>query len=253
MHSLPLFHRIAGQSVILVGEGEPAAAKRRLIERAGGRVADEDEAGACLAFVALDRPEAAVARLRARGLLVNVVDRADLCDFTVPSVLERGPVLIAIGTGGVSAGLAKALRLALETVLPASLGVLADALGQARAGLRAAFPTADERRAALDAALAPGAPLDPLVDHAADAVPRWLASGGAPNPVRREFAFAGDDPDELTLRQARWLGRAAVLAYEPGVPAAVLNRARADAQRIELAPGAQLPALAGQVVIIRRS
>ena len=108
---LPLFHRIAGQPVIVLGEGEAALAKRRLVERAGGRVCGEDEPAARLGFVALPEPEAAVARLSARGVLVNVPDRPELCDFTVPSILERSPVLLAIGTGGASAGLAKALRL----------------------------------------------------------------------------------------------------------------------------------------------
>ena len=93
MHSLPLLHRLTGQPVIVLGEGEAAAAKIRLLERAGARIVGVDDAQARLAFVALDDPDAAVARLKARGLLVNAVDRPDLCDFTVPSLLERGPVL----------------------------------------------------------------------------------------------------------------------------------------------------------------
>ncbi len=252
MHSLPLFLRIADRPIILVGEGEAAEAKRRMVERAGGRVVGAEDGAARLAFVALDAPAAAVAQLRSRGILINVVDRPDLCDFTVPSLLERGPVLIAIGTGGVSAGLAKALRLRLDGLVPASLGVLAGALGQARAALRGAFPSADARRAALDHALSAGGLLDPLADHAPDAVPRWLDGASAPAAALREFVFAGDDPDDLTLRQARWLGRAGVLAYEPGVPAAVLDRARADARRFALTPGQPVPALAGEIVIIRR-
>ena len=89
MHSLPLFHRIAGQRVIVLGEGAMAQAKRRLVERAGGVVVGEDDRSARLAFVVDDAPEAAAARLRARGVLVNVADRPELCDFTLPSVLER--------------------------------------------------------------------------------------------------------------------------------------------------------------------
>ena len=73
--SLPLVHRIAGCPVIVLGEGEAAGAKRRLVMRAGGVVAGEDDAHARLAFVALDEPEAAAARLKARGVLVNVPDR----------------------------------------------------------------------------------------------------------------------------------------------------------------------------------
>ena len=107
MRSLPLFHRVAGRPVIVLGEGEAAEAKRRLVERAGGVVAADDHPDARLAFVATDAPESAAARLKARGVLVNVPDRPDLCDFTVPSVLDRDPVLVAVGTGGASAGLAK--------------------------------------------------------------------------------------------------------------------------------------------------
>ena len=129
LHSLPLFHRLAGQPVIVLGEGEAAAAKRRLLERAGALVVDVDNSDARLAFVALDEPEAAAAKLKARGLLVNVVDRPDLCDFTTPSLLERGPVLVAVSTGGVSAGLAKALRLADNRVAESDIDT--DKIGRA--------------------------------------------------------------------------------------------------------------------------
>src|SRR5690606_14609460 len=132
----------------------------------GGIPVGEGDAQARLAFVALAQPEEAATRLRARGLLVNVPDRPDLCDFTVPSVLDRDPVLVAVGTGGASAGLAKHLRLRLEALLPADLGALAEALYRARDALRARFPKAAERRRALDAALGPGGPLDPLAGDA---------------------------------------------------------------------------------------
>jgi uroporphyrin-III C-methyltransferase/precorrin-2 dehydrogenase/sirohydrochlorin ferrochelatase len=60
LHSLPLFVRLAGRAVILVGEGEAADAKRRLLDRAGALVVDE-QAEASLAIVALDAPEETVA------------------------------------------------------------------------------------------------------------------------------------------------------------------------------------------------
>src|SRR3546814_14222183 len=84
------------------------------------RVVSEWQDGARLAFVALaDEAEARAAAeaLRARGLLVNVVDRPDLCDFTTPAIVDRAPVTIAIGTGGASAGLAKAIRQRVEALL----------------------------------------------------------------------------------------------------------------------------------------
>ena len=252
MHSLPLFHRIAGQRVIVMGEGEAAEAKQRLVERAGGMVVNDPAAEAALAFVALDAPEEAAAALKARGLLVNVVDRPDLCDFTVPSLLERGPVIVAVGTGGVSAGLAKALRLRLETLLPQSLGALALALGAARTALRTRWPDGAARRRGIDAALRSGGPLDPLADYAHSAVEEWLKGAEADLGSVNEFMLANDDPDDLTLRQARWLGSADLVLHEAGVPDAVLNRARADAVRQVL--GAELPAPAPgrSTVIIRR-
>ena len=252
MHSLPLFFRLTGQPVIVLGEGDAAEAKRRLVERAGGQVTQDETAAASLAFVALDEPEDAAARLKARGVLVNVVDRPELCQFTVPSLLERGPVLVAVGTGGVSAGLAKALRLRLEGVLPQSLGALADALGAARAAMRQHWPDGGARRRALDAALAAGGVLDPLGDRSADRVSEWLEGASESATGEAEFTLLSDDPDDLTLRQARWLGSADVVCHEPGVPDPVLIRARADAVRQLLSVGQPAPHLPGRVVIIRR-
>jgi uroporphyrin-III C-methyltransferase/precorrin-2 dehydrogenase/sirohydrochlorin ferrochelatase len=253
LESLPLFHRIAGQPVIVLGEGEAAQAKRRLVERAGGVAVGEEDAAARLAFVALDAPEAAAERLRSRGVLVNVVDRPELCDFTAPSILDRSPVLVAIGTGGASAGLAKALRLRLEALLPPSLGKLAEALGAARARLRARWPDAGDRRRALDAALGDGGMLDPLRADSAGRVEAWLdgaceaAPGGA-----IEIRLRSADPEDLTLREARLLGSVDVLAHEPGVPDAVLDRARADAHRVPLGRGEVPPLRPGLVVILRQ-
>ena len=185
MRSLPLFHRIAGQPVIVLGEGDMAEPKQRLVERAGARVVRDmqegiDE-GARLAFVAHHDPkmcEGDAIRLRCAGLLVNVVDRPDLCDFTTPSLLERDPVLIAIGTSGASAGLAKQLRLRLEALLPADLGALADGLFTARDAIKARFPGMAERRRALDAALTASGPLDPLATGSAARISDWLSNAG---------------------------------------------------------------------------
>ncbi len=260
MRSLPLFHRIAGQPVIVLGEGLAAEPKRRLVERAGGVVvadlAEGIDRGARLAFVAHDDAaacEADAIRLRCAGLLVNVVDRPDLCDFTTPSILDRDPVLVAIGTAGASAGLAKHLRLRLEALLPPDLGALADALFAARAALRRRWPDPAARRRAIDAGLAPGGVLDPLRTGAADRIAGWLddADGSASAPAAVELAIASDDPDDLTLRQARLLGTADVILFDPAIASAILDRARADAVRRPLGP--VMPALpAGALVVVLR-
>lgn len=246
MEQLPLFLNLRGRTVVLIGEGEAADAKARLIERAGGRIVPAWEEGAAIAFVALadeDEARAAASDLRARGLLVNVVDRPDLCDFTTPAIVDRAPVTIAIGTGGASAGLAKAVRQRIEALLPARLGALASALHAVRAAMKARWPDAADRRRAIDAALASGGALDPLDDAAADRLDSWLASDASAAPSRLEtIRLASADPDDLTLRAARLLGEADHVFHTAVVSSAILDRARADAVRhVASAPPADPP------------
>ena len=250
MESLPLFHRLTGSPVVVVGEGEAAEAKRRLVRNAGGLPVGADDASARLAFVALDEPEEMAAELRARGLLVNCVDRPDLCDFTVPALVDRAPVLVAVGTGGASAGLAKALRLRLERLLPPALGELARALFAARPALRRRFPDAGERRRALDLALGEGGALDPFDPASAGRIAGWLEGAEPTTGGVAELHLTSPDPDELTLRQARLLGMADRVLHAPEVPAAILARARADAARAPLAGAPQ--AASGELVLVVR-
>lgn len=235
MHSLPLFVRLEGRTVILLGQGDGAAAKRALLERAGAIVVDES-GGASLAIVALEdetEARAAVARLKARLILVNAVDRPELCDFTLPAIIDRNPVLIAIGTGGASAGLAKALRQRLEILLPQSLGMLANALFAAREAIRTRWPTPAKRRRAIDAALDPGGRLDVMLETPDNAVDRWIAEPGDDDHCAyHHLILRFDDPDDLTLRQARLLGQADQIFHGAGVSPAILARGRADALRI---------------------
>ncbi len=254
MHSLPLFHRIAGERVVVVGSGEMAEAKARLVTRAGGVPCPETEAHhARLGFVALEDPraaEGAALRLKRAGLLVNVADRPELCDFTLPSVLDRDPVLVAVSTGGASAGLAKHVRLRLEALLPQGLGALARALEAARETIRARFPQADARRRALDEALRQGGALDPFDEQEGDVVDRWLERRHAARESELlDVTLTSDDPDDLTLRQARALGMADTVLHDPDVPEALLVRARADATRLPLPAD---PPASGLTVILQR-
>ncbi len=237
--SLPLFHQIAGQSVLVLGDGPAAEPKRRLVERAGGVIVDDlaravDE-GVRLAFIAYDDARACeVAAINARcaGMLVNVVDRPELCDFTTPSILDRDPLLVAIGTGGASAGLAKHVRLRLERVLPDTLGLLAKALEAARPALRQKFPDGPDRRRAVDAALREGGALDPFDPAAFQKVDEWVEGTVLPaSGAIFDVTLTSADPEDLTLRQARLLGEADVLLIDGAVPSAILARARADAAR----------------------
>ncbi len=239
MNQLPIFVNLQGRKILLLGRGEMADAKKRLYERAGAVITDDENAdGLTLAVVALENDDeaiAAVARLKARGLLVNAVDRSALCDYTTPAIIDRDPVLLAIGTGGASAGLAKALRQRLEQLLPASLGTLAQGLLAARERIQQTWPDAAARRKAIDAVLDPGGPLDVLAEHQLEDLEAWLDQphGEARSQVI-DLELASADPDDLTLRQARWLGQADQILAGDDVPEAVLARARADAQRFAL-------------------
>lgn len=248
---LPLTMRVAGRPVILAGAGEAADAKRRLLERAGAAIVGE-EADARLAIVAMDddaEADAATARLKARGILVNVVDRPALCDFTLPAIVDRDPVLVGIATGGVSAGLAAALRQRLEALLPAGLGALADALEAAREPMRERWPDPRDRRRALAQALDRGGPLDLMANRSANHVPGWIAAGEMPLTATVTIRLRSADPDDLTLREVRWLAGADRVVHDPAVPEAILARARADAPRIR----GPAPADAGEGLTVHLS
>lgn len=261
MESLPLFHRLAGRPVLVVGSGEAAEAKRRLVREAGGEPVPEAGPGVRLAFVAIDaaadgEAEAVAARLRAAGLLVNVVDRPEQCDFTVPAIVDRAPVTVAIGTGGASASLSKALKERLDLILPPGLGALARTIAGARTAVAQRHPTVAARRAFWADLLRAGGPLDPLADIAD---PAAAIAAGAPAearavPLTLELAAPGGDParfdvDRLTLGDLRALAAADLVLYPPGTPAALLAFVRRDAARHE---GDTLPAgIAGRVVRLR--
>lgn len=246
MQQFPIFLNLSGRTVLIVGEGDAAEAKARLVTRAGASIVKEWQPAVTIAFIALDDESEAAAtaeQLRAKGLLVNVVDRPHLCDFTTPAIVDRAPITIAIGTAGTSAGLAKAIRQRIEALLPPSIGDLATALHKARAAIKSRWPAPADRRRALDAALAPQGPLDPLSPASADRVEPWLAAAEQ-QPINRleTIRIASANPDHLTLQAARLLGEADHIYHPPTIPAAILNRARADAVRhIANAPPATHP------------
>lgn len=245
MDQLPIFVNLKGRKVILVGDGDSADAKRRLIERAGGICIDAGDREARLAFVALEDENEALATaddLKSRGLLVNVVDRPEHCDFTTPAIVDRAPVLIAVGTGGASAGMAKAIRQRIETMMPTSLGSLANAIADARDAIRFRWPDAADRRRALDEAFVNGGALDPFADHEDAVVAGWIAAGKDAQPSRLiEILLLSASPDDLTLLTARLLGQADHIFHDADVPANILNRARADAVRVEGPPPVEAP------------
>lgn len=255
MEQLPIFLNLKGQPVLLIGTGEAADPKRRLIEAAGGHVVDTASAATRIAFIALENKEEAAqaaAHWRARGLLVNVVDQPALCDFTMPSIVDRAPVTVAIGTAGASASLAKLLRERFEQILPASLGALAKAIAAARTEVSAHYQSPRARRHFWDGLLKGGGALDPLVDQENPKEKIRAALGGHSAAGRQTdvVEITSPDADDLSLRQARLLAQADALIYEAHISQEILARARRDAA-LYAAGTVDIDSLQGRIVILK--
>jgi uroporphyrin-III C-methyltransferase / precorrin-2 dehydrogenase / sirohydrochlorin ferrochelatase len=269
MRYLPVFLDLAAGPVVLVGSGTAALAKLRLLRAANARVrwyrdeaagpspedANEIISGAApdavdltdaVAVVAANggpADEAIAARARASRVPVNVVDRPELSTFIVPAIVDRGDVVVAIGTGGLAPVLARRLRARVETLLPSRIGELAALMGRYRARLARALPTYAARRrfwervvdGPIGAALLAGRPL-----AAEAALARAIGNPQTENP-RMPITLIGaglGDPDLLTLRALNALQDADVIFHEE-VNAAVLDCARRDAERVVLTRAAE--------------
>jgi uroporphyrin-III C-methyltransferase / precorrin-2 dehydrogenase / sirohydrochlorin ferrochelatase len=245
MKIFPLSLVIQGRTVPVVGEGDLAAAKARGVERAGGIAAmihpDADmpslNALARIALIADENAERAALwsmRLRAMGLLVNVADQPALCDFLLPAVIDRAPVMVSVATGGASATLARRLREHLEAQLPTSLGPLAEAIGGARAAVAKRLETPALRRAFWDDMLKSGAPLDPFGGQSPPTAEAISAlAGDVPlQPLLCVVILASHDADDLTLRAMRRLQAADLVITEGEVAAHVSERSRRDARLV---------------------
>jgi uroporphyrin-III C-methyltransferase/precorrin-2 dehydrogenase/sirohydrochlorin ferrochelatase len=268
----PVFLRLDGAHVLVVGGGEEAVSKARLLlpSRAVVTVVDPepcvalvtlaqedrivlhrrsfaagDLAGMRLCIVSLDDARAAgmvAEAANAAGVLVNVVDRPALCDLIVPAIVDRAPVTIAIGTGGASPAVARDLRGRIEAAVPPGYATLASLCRAWRARVARALPDRGSRRRFWDAAIeGPEAEAALDGDHAqADrllAVRLGAASAGqgATPQGRATLVGAGPgDPELLTLRAVRALKRADVVLYDALIDPAILDLARRDARRIDV-------------------
>src|SRR5436305_7788674 len=271
MRFLPLFLDTAAGVVLLVGSGEPALGKLRLLRAAGAHVrwfsraidiAEEmltlsgegrleisfgDALNADLRDVvaivsaagdALDAQIAA--RARGHRLPINVVDRPELSTFIFPAIVDRGEVVVAIGTGGASPVLARRLREAIEALLPARTGELAQLIGRHRRRF-AAVPRALSPRRFWENIIAGPIAEAILAGRSDEAEARLVAaidgdgaresSAGKLETVSLVGAGPGD-PDLLTLRALHALADADIVFYDELVTAGVLDRARRGAERV---------------------
>ncbi len=268
----PVFLRLAGERVLVVGGGEEAAAKLRLLLPCAARLdvvaeqaceavrsmaadrrldlherpfAAADLAGAKLCVVALeDAAEAArvAASARAAGVLVNAVDRPEVSDCMVPAIVDRAPLTVAIGTAGAAPALARDLRARVEAAIPAGYGALTALCRDWRGPVAAVLPDRAARRRFWDAVL-DGPEAQAALDGDLAEAHRLVAArlqaarhGAGVQPTgRASLVGAGPgDPELLTLRAIRVLKRADVILYDALVDPAVLDMARREARRIDV-------------------
>jgi precorrin-2 dehydrogenase len=245
MEAFPAFFPLKGRRVVIVGEGEGAEAKARLlagapaqVDRLRGDAAlnPENYAKAALVFVA--SPDAtfcaaAAQAARAAGAPVNVVDHPELCDFHTPAIIDRGQVVAAIGTGGAAPIVSALLRAELEAKIPPGLGSLARLFGDLRPEIVAAFPDLSQRRAFLRAALggdvAEAANAGDL--ETAEQLLRGAIGQGARGMGMVWLIAEPPARDLISLRAARALAEADLLVLGNEAAADVAVLARRDAPR----------------------
>lgn len=268
MKYFPIFVDLDDRRVLVVGGGEAVAQKVRLLLKTAARivvVAEEiceelqdlsrigrleavkreflpsDLEDTALVFVAsgdaeLDGRIAALAR--AWDIPVNVVDKPDLCSFITPAIVDRDPVVVAIGTEGTAPVLAQGIKARLESILPDRLGALARKAGRLRPRVAETLQGGARRRAfwrnfffgpVRDAFLSGDQRgFERRVDRALD-------ENGDHGETLGRVALVGagpGDPELLTLKAQRLLQDADVIVYDRLVGHKVLEYARRDAERI---------------------
>lgn len=268
MEYLPVAWRLREQTVLLVGGGEIALRKARLLARAGARlrvVAPEIEAellqlieqqdgqwlqhsyqaehldGVTLAIGATDDQqvnEQLHADALARQLPVNVVDNPSLCTFIFPAIVDRDPLLISISSSGNAPVLARWARAKLESFFPAELGKLATLMGRFRKPLAEKLPQIGARRLFWEGLL-DGPMMEKVLagrhQEAEQLLAAAVATADTESLSRGEVYLVGagpGDPDLLTFRALRLLQKADVVLYDRLVGPGVLELARRDAEMI---------------------
>jgi uroporphyrin-III C-methyltransferase/precorrin-2 dehydrogenase/sirohydrochlorin ferrochelatase len=269
VEQLPVFFQIKGRAVAVTGGGTAAARRTELALRAGAKVrvfsetlsgefrslahcegfehrpqapALADVQDAALLFCASgDRQadEAAWALAKRAKVPVNVVDTPELCDFIMPSIVDRGDLVIAISSGGVSPVFARIIRARLESVIPAAYGRLIAFAGAYRKQAAARIANAVLRRRFWERVLEGPVASRFLAGDESQAkreLERALEAGGAAasQPAGEVYLVGAGpgDPDLLTFRALRLMQRADVVLYDRLLPQGVLNLIRREAEHV---------------------
>ena len=273
MDHLPVFLQLRAARAVIVGGGRIAARKADLLLKAGAQVtlvaprlqeeltkraaagelthlaqafvpAHLDGAFIAIAATSLKDVNTAVSEAaRERNVPVNVVDDAALSTFIFPAIIDRSPVVIAVGSAGHAPVLARWVRERIESILPAGLGALARFMGERRGIVQRLLGPA-ARRAFWERVVRGNASAHLLAGDASGAqrafdaellISQLTTSATTGGSALGEVYLIGagpGDPDLLTLRALQLLQQADVVLYDRLVPSAVLERARREARRI---------------------
>ena len=268
MNYFPAFLDLNEVPCLVVGGGDRAAKKARLLLKAGAKVtvvaprAGAEVVGlsgelrlqlvrrgfvagdvlgraAVISATGLSEVDARVAEAaRNAGVQINVVDRPDLSSFIVPAIVDREPVVIGISSGGTSPLLARRVRARIEALLPARLGRLARFAESFRTAVKAVIPDAGARRRFWEGLIDGPVAAEVLAGREAAARERMLALVNRPDARRPpegmvHIVGAGPgDPDLLTLKALRLLEQADVVVHDRLIGPDILDYARRDAERI---------------------
>ena len=267
MQALPIFMNISQRLCVVIGAGEVAARKVTMLLRAqasvtvyapeicptladlveAGRIryqqarfADQQLSGACLVIAATNDLQVNTAvslAAQANNIPVNVVDAPALCTFTMASIVERSPIVIAISSEGNAPVLARYLRSKIETMLPAGYGRIAAIAGEFRDKVKSKYATSQARRIFWEGVLQ-----GPIVERilagqeaaARIGLDQLLADDTASQQHGEVYLVGGGpgDPDLLTFRALRLMQQCDVCVYDKLVSPEVLDLVRRDAELI---------------------
>jgi uroporphyrin-III C-methyltransferase/precorrin-2 dehydrogenase/sirohydrochlorin ferrochelatase len=267
MQALPIFIKITSRLCVVIGGGDVASRKVNMLLKANAAVlvispnichelqalaeaqkiqymqasyAAAQLQGACLVIAATDDAavNAAVSRdAQAFNIPVNVVDSPDLCTFTMASIVERSPIVIAISSEGNAPVLARYIRTKIETMLPTGYGRIAAIAGEFRDKVKAKFATTQERRIFWEGVLQ--GPIVERILSGQEAAARKalddVLSEKAEVKNRGEVYLVGGgpgDPDLLTFRALRLMQQCDVCVYDKLVSPEVMELVRRDAELI---------------------
>jgi uroporphyrin-III C-methyltransferase/precorrin-2 dehydrogenase/sirohydrochlorin ferrochelatase len=275
MDYFPIFLRLANEPVLVVGGGAVAERKIDLLLRTSAQVrviapelvpglAERAAAGEITHVAAEFRPEhldgmrlaiaatdkhainAWVARqAERRNIPVNVVDDRELSRFIMPAIIDRSPVVVAVGSSGDAPVLTRRLRERLESFLPQRLGTLARLAGKLRPTIKARIENPARRRKFWEDFFDGTVAADVLAGRSVDVeeIASTLRTGEQSSGEVVLVGAGPGDPGLLTLRALRALQNADVILYDRLVSVEILDLARRDAERINVgktAGGAQV-------------